>query len=61
MSDDYPRCVNCGARIERINFALGAEWRHWPTPHGNYRTAEKYLHCKSSAVAAPIPESEGQR
>lgn len=48
----YESCVNCGERIELINFALGQDWRHWPTPHGNYRTSEKYRHCRR-AVATP--------
>ena len=52
MPDDYERCVNCGERIERINFALGQEGRHWPTPHGNYRTNELYRYCRSAALVA---------
>ena len=52
MPDEYPTCVNCGGRIQKINFALGPEWRHWPTPHGNYRTNELYRHCQSAALVA---------
>lgn len=57
MPDKYPTCVNCGGRIQKINFALGPEWRHWPTPHGNYRTNELYRYCRTAAlVATPKPE-----
>ena len=52
MTDEYPTCVNCGGRIQKINFALGPEWRHWPTPHGNYRTNELYRYCQSAALVA---------
>ena len=56
MPDEYPTCVNCGARIQKINFALGPEWRHWPTPDGNYQTNELYRYCQSAAlVATPKP------
>ena len=56
MPDEYPTCVNCGGRIQKINFALGPEWRHWPTPHGNYRTNELYRYCRTAAlVATPKP------
>ena len=57
MTDEYPTCVNCGGRIQRINFALGPEWRHWPTPHGNYRTNELYRYCQSAALVA-TPKSD---
>lgn len=57
MPDEFKRCVHCRERIEKINFAMGPEWRHWPTPYGNYRTNEKYRYCKTSAVATP--EQEG--
>jgi len=53
MPDKYTKCVNCGQRVERINFALGPEWRHWPTPHGNYRTREMYRDCRMGLVATP--------
>lgn len=59
MTDEYPTCVNCGGRIQKINFALGPEWRHWPTPHGNYRTNEMYRYCQSAALVA-TPKSEEQ-
>ena len=49
---DFERCCNCGERIELINFSLGAEWRHWPSPYGNYNTVDKYRHCRG-AVAEP--------
>lgn len=59
MPDEYPTCVNCGERIQKINFALGPEWRHWPTPHGNYRTNELYRYCRIAAlVATPAPMSD---
>ncbi|SDC71080.1 hypothetical protein [Microbacterium enclense] len=54
--DEFPRCAHCGQRIERINFALGPEWRHWPSPYGNYRTSEKYRICHSTTVATPTSE-----
>lgn len=54
---DYLPCRHCGCKIERINFALGPEWRHWPTPYGNYVTAEKYRYCRiSGMVAEPMTE-----
>jgi hypothetical protein len=53
MPEDYTACINCGERIERINFASGPEWRHWPTPYGNHRTREMYQFCKTQAVATP--------
>ncbi len=57
MPDEYPTCVNCGERIQTINFALGPEWRHWPTPHGNYQTNELYRYCRTAAlVATPEPD-----
>lgn len=52
-AEEFQRCANCGERIELINFSLGPEWRHWPTPYGNYRTGEKYRHCRMSLVATP--------
>lgn len=52
-SDGYTKCVHCGQRIERINFALGPEWMHWPTPYGNYRTREMYRVCHATTVATP--------
>lgn len=57
MSDDHFQvCRNCGRRIELINFAWpGPEWRHWPSPYGNYHTNEKYRHCLTPAVAEPAP------
>jgi hypothetical protein len=58
--DQITRCVHCRERIEFINFALGPEWRHWPTPHGNYRTNEKYRHCRGS-VAEPEQDSRHTR
>lgn len=59
MPDEYPTCVNCGERIQKINFALGPEWRHWPTPHSNYRTNELYRYCRTAAlVATPAPVSD---
>lgn len=51
---DYEECTHCGARIELINFALGQEWLHWPSPHGNYGTHEKYRDCRIGFVATPI-------
>lgn len=50
---EHPICKNCGERIELIRFSPGPEWRHWPTPYGNYRTAEKYCYCRTSLVATP--------
>ena len=58
MSDDFDRCKHCRARIERINFALGPEWRHWPSAYGNFRTSEKYRVCHSSTVAEPEGASD---
>lgn len=55
---DYPVCRHCGARIQRINFALGPEWMHWPTPDGNYHTSELYRSCKASTIAEPMPGVE---
>lgn len=54
VADDYehPVCKNCGERIELIRFALGPEWRHWPTRWGNYNTSEKYRFCRQQ-VAEP--------
>lgn len=48
----FQTCRHCGKRIELINFALGPEWRHWPTTYGNYRTNAKYRHCRQ-LVAEP--------
>ena len=51
MPDKYPTCVNCGGRIQKIDFALGPEWRHWPT---------LYRYCRIAAlVATPKPEGQG--
>lgn len=58
MPDGFKRCANCRERIESINFALGPEWRHWPSPYGNYSTREKYLYCRTSAVATPEVDAE---
>lgn len=55
MPESFKRCVHCRERIELIRFALGPEWRHWPTPYGNYNTREKYRHCRGS-----VAEPEGQ-
>lgn len=54
---EFPTCKNCGERIELINFAMGSEWRHWPTRYGSYLTSEKYWHCRTSRVAEPAEES----
>lgn len=62
MSDDYTKCGNCGLKIELINFMLGPEWRHWPTPYGNYNTSAKYRDCHMGLVATPdipVPISSG--
>lgn len=53
MTYEFPICVNCGQRIQEINFALGKEWRHWPSFYGNYNTREKYRYCITSMVATP--------
>ena len=60
MADTFPVCRHCGARIELINFSMGPEWRHWPTPYGNYRTDAKYRYCRTAAVAEPLDEPVGQ-
>lgn len=54
MANEYPTCRHCGQRIQLINFALGPQWMHWPTPHGNYRMRELYQVCKASTVAEPV-------
>ena len=48
--DEFPRCKHCHERIELINFSMGPEWRHWPTPYGNYSTHEKYRYCHGTAA-----------
>jgi hypothetical protein len=53
------RCKNCEQRIELINFAMGPEWRHWPSEYGNYRTSEKYRYCVTSSVAEPVAVAVG--
>ena len=53
FGDTFEVCARCGARIEKINFSLGPEWRHWPTLYGNYTTREKYLYCQNTGVATP--------
>ncbi|AWN07715.1 hypothetical protein HOT31_gp044 [Microbacterium phage Hendrix] len=53
--DSYPACRHCGERIQYIPFALGPEWRHWPTPYGNYNTNEMYRHCRNTTSAEPKP------
>lgn len=60
MAETFKRCANCRERIEMINFALGAEWRHWPSPYGNYRTNDKYRYCKTNFVATPEADVEIQ-
>lgn len=46
MTEEFKRCKHCRERIELINFSMGPEWRHWPSPYGNYQTNEKYRHCR---------------
>jgi len=61
MLERFKRCKHCGERVEEINFALGPEWRHWPSPYGNYRTNEKYRYCITSAFAEPEQEPGGSQ
>lgn len=56
ITDDYPCCIHCGQRVSMVNFALGAQWMHWPTPYGNYRTRELYRICEARTVATPPTE-----
>jgi len=57
MPEEFKRCAHCRERIELVNFALGKEWLHWPTPYGNYRTNEKFRYCHGS-VATPEADVE---
>lgn len=48
------KCLNCGARVVVVNFALGPRWMHQPA--GASFQDGMYEHCRS-AVATPRGDS----
>ena len=54
--EEFTRCIHCNGRIERVRWALGDEWMHWPSDYGNYRVNEYYRHCRNTPVATPPPD-----
>lgn len=54
MSDHLDQCLNCGAKVRQINYALGSRWMH-VDPSASFPTEQKgtaWLHCRAS-VATP--------